>query len=44
MNVLSGLQNRVNSIYCTIFPSLISVAHQAVISKKRRSSDRPFSY
>lgn len=44
MNALSGLQNLVNSIYCTIFPGLISVAHQAVISKKGRSSDRPFSY
>ena len=44
MNALSGLQNSANSIYCTIFPGLISVAHQAVISKKGRSSDRPFSY
>ncbi len=44
MNALSGLQNRLNSIYCTILAGLISIAHQAVISKKGRSSDRPFSY
>ena len=31
VNALSGLQNRVNSIYCTILVGLISVAHQAIL-------------
>ncbi|STN25916.1 4'-phosphopantetheinyl transferase [Escherichia coli] len=31
MNALSGLQNRLNSIYCTILVGLISVAHQAIL-------------
>ncbi|EFU59832.1 hypothetical protein HMPREF9532_00265 [Escherichia coli MS 57-2] len=30
VNALSGLQNFENSIYCTIFVGLISVAHQAI--------------
>lgn len=34
MNALPGLQNHANSIYCTILVGLISVAYQAVISKK----------
>ncbi|CDK81476.1 hypothetical protein HMPREF9547_04930 [Escherichia coli MS 175-1] len=31
VNALSGLQNRLNSIYCTILVGLISVAHQAIL-------------
>ena len=31
VNALSGLQSRINSMYCSLLVGLISAAHQAIL-------------